>query len=78
MGNNPGYQLLSPWERLGEGVWPKAKHKETPAPVNCKQLRKENPGTKKKPRPLSVASDEGRVSEVNMFLILQSQRVMEE
>ena len=40
MGNNPCFQLLSPWERLGEGVWPKAKHKETPAPIYRKQQRK--------------------------------------
>jgi len=29
MGNNPGYQLLSPWERLGEGVWPQGIYKKT-------------------------------------------------
>lgn len=36
-------ELLSPWERLGEGVRPKGEQKETPAPVNRKRLRKKFP-----------------------------------
>jgi len=35
--------LLSLWERSGEGFRSMSEHKETPAPINCKQLRKKFP-----------------------------------
>ena len=38
-------QLLSPWERPGEGFRLKAENKETPAPVTREGLRKKCPGS---------------------------------